>query len=83
MTVSYPVNSKFSKLKLVEPVIVIVRTGKSKLADALIKSLSFKRADELSNPRCIIVDDNRMNFINSDDLLFSLKVKSLKLDFSE
>ncbi|HJH30269.1 MAG TPA: hypothetical protein C5S50_11230 [Methanosarcinaceae archaeon] len=81
MTVSYPENSKFSKLKLVEPVIVGV--GRSKLADTLVESLSFQRADDPSNPRCIIVNDNRMDFTNSDHLIFSLKVKSLKFDFSE
>ncbi|MGP8319758.1 MAG: hypothetical protein ACT6FD_03070 [Methanosarcinaceae archaeon] len=83
MTVSYPENSKFSKLKLVEPVTVFVRTGRSKLADALIKNLLFKRANDPSNPRCIIVNENRMDFINSDSLLFSFKVKSIKFDFLE
>ena len=81
MTLSYPVNLKFSKLKLVEP--VIVGTGKSKLADAIASSLSLLSVDDPSNPRCVIVDNEIIDFIDSDTLLFKLKVKSLKLDFLE
>ena len=87
MTVSYPENSKFSKLKLVEP--VIVGTGRSKLelklADALASSLSLQRANVTSDPRyAMVYDDGGMiDFIDSGNLLFKLKVKSLKLDFLE
>lgn len=79
MTVSDPENLKFSKLKLIEPVIV----GTGKLVDAMISSLSLQRANNSSNPRCIIVDNEMIDFIDSGNLLFKLKVKSLKLDFLE
>ncbi|MDO9516894.1 MAG: hypothetical protein Q7J10_02485 [Methanosarcinaceae archaeon] len=81
MTVSDPDKLKFSKLKLVEP--VIVGTGKSKLADTISSSLSLLSADNPSNPRCVIVNDEIIDFIDSNTLLFKLKVKSLKLDFVE
>lgn len=81
MTVSDPDKLKFSKLKLVEP--VIVGTGKSKLADTISSSLSLLSADNPSNPRCVIVNDEIIDFIDSNTLLFKLKVKSLKLDFME
>ena len=87
MTVSYPENSKFSKLKLVEP--VIVGTGRSelnlKLADALASSLSLQRTNDTSDPRyAMVYDDGGMiDFIDFGNVLFKIKVKSLKLDFSE
>lgn len=79
MTVSYPDNSKFKKLKLIEPVIV----GSDKLADAIASSLSLQVIDNSSNPRRIIVNNGIIDFINMDNLLFKIKVKSLKLDFME
>ena len=81
MTVSYPENSKFSKLKLVEPAPVIVGTGK--LVDALVSGLSLQRANNSSCPRCVIVNNEMIDFIDSGNLFFKLKVKSLKLDFLE
>ena len=83
MTVAYPVNLKFSKLKLVEPVIVGAGESKLKLADAIASSLSLLSVDDPSYQRCIIVDNEMIDFIDSGNLLFKLKVKSLKLDFVE
>ncbi|HJH30354.1 MAG TPA: hypothetical protein C5S51_11845 [Methanosarcinaceae archaeon] len=81
MTFSHPENLKFSKLKLVEP--VIVGSGKSKLANAIASNLSLQLVNDSSNPRCVIVNDGIIDFIDSGKLLFKIKVKSLKLDFLE
>ena len=79
MTVSYPDNSKFKKLKLLEPVIV----GRGKLASAIANSFSLQLADKPSGPRCVIVNDGMIDFIDSGKLIFKINVKSLKLDFME
>ncbi len=79
MMVSYPENSKFSKLKLVEPVIV----GSGKLANAIASSLSLQLANDSASPRCVIVNNGIIDFIDSGKLLFKIKLKSLKLDFLE
>jgi len=81
MTFSHPENLKFSKLKLVEP--VIVGSGKSKLANAIASNLSLQLVNDSSNPRCVIVNDGIIDFIDSGKLLSKIKVKSLKLDFLE
>lgn len=79
MTVSYPDNSKYSKLKLLKPVIA----GSDELANAIANSLSLQRADDPSGSRYATINDGIMNFIDSGKLIFKIKVKSLKLDFLE
>lgn len=79
MDVAYSRNFKSIDRKREAPVV----TGNGDIAETVAKTLSFKHmeqnSDELCEPRCIVIDDNTMDFMDSGKSLFSFRIKSYKL----
>ena len=79
MNVTYNKDFKSIIRKKGSPVIF----GTGNIAETIAKTLSFECAeqdsDDLCEPRCIVIDDNTMDFMDSGESLFSFRIKSYKL----
>jgi len=76
ITAVFPAGFKPARLKKVEPVIV----GRGKLADAIAASLPFVHVTDIHHSRRIMVDDEKMDLIDSGKLLFRFRIKSTRID---
>ncbi|WP_292486342.1 rRNA maturation protein [Methanohalobium sp.] len=77
MNVYYPQNFKSVNRKKEIPVV----SGGNDIAETIAKTLSFENMKyfEQSNPRCISVDKDSIDFMDSGGLLFSFRIKSYRV----
>lgn len=68
---AFPSGFKYTKLKEVKPVI----EGTSKLAGEVAAALSLEHGEDTSYLRSIQVDDDKIDFFDSSNLIFRLHVK--------
>jgi U3 small nucleolar ribonucleoprotein protein IMP4 len=69
---AFPSGFKYTKLKDVKPVI----EGTSKLASAIAAAFSLEHGDNTPYLRSIQVDDDKIDFFDSGNLILRLHVKS-------
>lgn len=63
-----------SKLKKIEPAVI----GTGELADVVSNILSLEQVQEGPCKRCVMIDEGRMDFIDSGNTLFKLLIKSFR-----
>ncbi len=69
---AFPSGFKYTKLKEVKPVI----EGTSKLTSAIASAFSLEYGGNTPNLRSIQVDDDKIDFLDSNKLIFRMHVKS-------
>jgi U3 small nucleolar ribonucleoprotein protein IMP4 len=67
-------STNYSKLKVIEPVII----GETELVNNISNILSIERAKDTNHIRYILMDDEKMEFFNSNELLLKILIKSFK-----
>lgn len=73
---AFPSGFKYTRLKVIKPVIV----GTSELASAIASSFSLEYKEDASCLRSIRVNDDTIDFIDSGKLIFRLHIKGFRSD---